>query len=100
MLDSPDGGPEGSLLEEFFEIYIEGKQEGMAEDKARRVLSERHGLTFQEATRKLYGQAWEEQQKGQKGLTKAEGRSGGRAARLPPPYITAVEYNFLERSSL
>ncbi|CAK9112136.1 Tyr recombinase domain-containing protein, partial [Durusdinium trenchii] len=70
MLDSPDGGPERSILEEFFEVYTEGKHEGMTEEKARGVLCDRHGSNFQEITRKLYGQAWEEQQKGQKGLSK------------------------------
>lgn len=70
MLDSPDLGEHRTWLEEFLERYTAGREINLTEDQVRRSMAADRGVGFSELTRVLHGLALQEQQRGQRGLSK------------------------------
>ena len=70
MLDSPDGGDDRSVLQEFCESLAETKPLGWTEARVRDALCSRLVKTPEELLRQLIMEAEIEQARGQRGLTK------------------------------
>ena len=70
MLDSPGTDLGSSMLEKFMEKYAMGRDEGVREDQVRAKLCQEHLMTTRELLDELIKEGEEEQNRGQRGLTR------------------------------